>query len=205
MINDKQLPTSIKANILQFVDLLINESLSLDKYKQAYVQGLKDNLPLIITQVTDNKSNLYSTYLSLFNISQHFKMDCHGFVSQFDSNMLTDKDIDLIKRNEEFTKSDINDDEPLVRAWKILLQCKHECQFERAKLLEHSEYIDDIVDEDLLFSIRENQTLQRLCCPNVRFLSAWKMIESTQTVEREFLGSQSRQRKGQPHHRRRVC
>ena len=85
MINDKQLPTSIKANILQFVDLLINESLSLDKYKQAYVQGLKDNLPLIITQVTDNKSNLYSTYLSLFNISQHFKMDCHGFVSQFDS------------------------------------------------------------------------------------------------------------------------
>ena len=69
--------------------------------------------------------------------------------------MLTDKDIDLIKRNEEFTKSDINDDEPLVRAWKILLQCKHECQFERAKLLEHSEYIDDIVDEDLLFSIRE--------------------------------------------------
>lgn len=155
VINDKQLPTSIKANILQFVDLLINESLSLDKYKQAYVQGLKDNLPLIITQVTDNKSNLYSTYLSLFNISQHFKMDCHGFVSQFDSNMLTDKDIDLIKRNEEFTKSDINDDEPLVRAWKILLQCKHECQFERAKLLEHSEYIDDIVDEDLLFSIRE--------------------------------------------------
>ena len=75
------MPTSIKANILQFVDLLINESLSLDKYKQAYVQGLKDNLPLIITQVTDNKSNLYSTYLSLFNISQHFKMDCHGFVS----------------------------------------------------------------------------------------------------------------------------
>lgn len=155
VINDRQLPTSIKANILQFIDLLIIESLSLDKHRQAYVQGLKDNLPLIITEVTYNKSNLYSTYLSLINISQHFKMDCRGFVSQFDSNLLTDKDIDRIKKNEEFTKPDINDDDPLVRSWKILLQCKQEFQFERAKLLEHSEYVDDIVDEGLLFNIRE--------------------------------------------------
>ncbi|EMG49422.1 hypothetical protein G210_5835 [Candida maltosa Xu316] len=155
VIKDKQLDTNVKSNIFQFMELLIHDSFNQSRYNLSYVQGLKENLPSIVSQVTVNKSNLHNTYFSLCNISKCFKVDCKEYVENFHSNLLSPNDLESIDKNEDFVESELTDDEPLILSWKILLQRKRQSQYDRAKLLKHTEAVDEIVDEEQIFTIRD--------------------------------------------------
>lgn len=161
VINDKQLDTTVKSNIFQFIELLITESFNnKDKFNGCYIQELIKNLPSIINQVILNKSNLYNTYLSLCNISKLFDINCDDYIQKFNSDLLTEKDLERINSNEEFVpdedeQQEEGEEKDLIKCWKILLQKKRQSQFERVRLLKHGDTIVDIVDEDQLFSTRD--------------------------------------------------
>lgn len=159
VINDKQIDTSTKSNVFQFIELLIVESFNnKDKFNGAYIEELMKNLPSIIKQVIINKSNLHNTYLSLCNISELFEIECDGYIQKFNSDLLTEKDLEKINSNEELEQEQEEDEEDcenLIKCWKILLLDKKQSQYERAKLLKHGNLTGDIVDEDQLFSTRD--------------------------------------------------
>ncbi|EGW32706.1 CTD kinase-I gamma subunit [Spathaspora passalidarum NRRL Y-27907] len=160
IINDSKMVLNTKSTIFQFIDVLISESFQYslqNKYSYPYIQGLKSALPEIIQQVLPqaNNSNLYNTYVCLRNISKHFKIDCSEYIDKFQCNLLTEEDISKIEGNKEFIPEKYEPSgDPLVTAWKILLEKKRQSQFERARLLKHSNPLDEIVDEDEMFNIR---------------------------------------------------
>ncbi|RCK54734.1 hypothetical protein Cantr_04562 [Candida viswanathii] len=158
VIDDKQLDSSVKSNVFQFIELLLIESYqNKDKFNGAYVHGLMQNLPYIIKQVIVNKSNLHNTYLSLCNISKVFDVDCDEYILRFSCDLLTEEDLVKIANNEEFEQEEKSKEkeEDLVKCWKILLQDKRQSQYERARLLKHGDLTADIVDEDQMFSTRD--------------------------------------------------
>ncbi|RLV91471.1 hypothetical protein JA1_003831 [Spathaspora sp. JA1] len=162
IINDPKLGLNTKSTIFQLIDVLISDSFQYslqDKYSYPYIQSLKGALPEIILQVLPqaNNSNLYNTYVCLCNISKHFKIDCREYIEKFQCNLLSDEDITKIESNQDFESNGNDEDDksdPLISAWKILLEKKRQSQFERARLLKHSNSIDEIVDEDKMFNIR---------------------------------------------------
>ncbi|KAG7664829.1 uncharacterized protein J8A68_001646 [[Candida] subhashii] len=195
ILQDDKIELNNKSTIFQFIDILISESFSSqfksgDDYHYPYIQNIKINLPTIIKLVVPNNdqentyySNLYNCYNCLVSISKYFKIDSEKYIQKFNSNQLSTQDQLNIKNNLEFTPDDIDitspSEDPLVVAWKILLQIKHQSQYNRARLLLNSSpVVDPISSENDLFNIREKSstTTTTTTTPNNNILSKRQIL-----------------------------
>jgi CTD kinase subunit gamma len=170
ILRDGTAEINLKSIILQFIDILISESFYYSNqvnsnYNYPYVSNLKLNLPKILLTVLphSNTSNLFVVYSCLNNISRHYNLaEIDGFRYQFQhGELLTDEDLANIDNDVPFPEVTIDESDnsdPLLVAWKLLIQKKKQCQYERRKLLKHSAVVTDVdIDEKAMFDIEDKQ------------------------------------------------
>ncbi|ODV82469.1 uncharacterized protein CANTADRAFT_24965 [Suhomyces tanzawaensis NRRL Y-17324] len=162
ILNDPSVELNTKSTVFQFIEVLINESFYYSrqpKFNYPYIQNLKTSLPKIMLAVlpTTSNTNIYNVYTSLKNLSKHFKVDCCEFVERFNLDSLTDEDRAHIDQDIPFPEIRLEDsgEDPLVESWGLLLRKKKQSQYERLRLLKHSEVSRDTVEEQDLFSLRD--------------------------------------------------
>ncbi|CAK9439742.1 uncharacterized protein LODBEIA_P38420 [Lodderomyces beijingensis] len=162
VVQDPKLDLNTKATIFQFIELLITEShRNQSKFGNAYLQSLKMALPSIITSICpeENSANFQNTYHSLQNISKNYAVDCSEYDDKCSQNLLSEQDLTELDQGETDVscrmKFEIQEkDDPLVAAWKTLLERKRQTQIQRYKLLNRSEPTEENVDEDQIFNMR---------------------------------------------------
>ncbi|KAK6464975.1 CTD kinase-I gamma subunit [Scheffersomyces coipomensis] len=195
VISDNSIELNTKSNLFQFIEVLINESFYFSKqskYNHPYVQNLKQSLPSIILQVLPNvnNSNIYNVYKSLIKISKQFKINSKEYIHQFNVSLLNDDDLKNIDDNIPFPQigiSEINKSlDPLLSAWDILIQKKRQSEYERLRLLNHTEFESEDVAEDLMFSIKEKSDKSTTLLSKKQIL--WRMEEDRESHKRSKEG-----------------
>lgn len=166
ILDDPNTELNTKSTIFQFIELLIRESFNASQqpkpvYNFPYVQSLKAALPGILLKIlpNSNNSNSFNVYNSLKNISQTFKFDSSDYISQYNSNLLNEEDLENIESNIPFPSVDIEDQpdssDSIVNCWSLLIQKKKQSQYERQRMLKHSPVINERVDENQLFELKD--------------------------------------------------
>ncbi|KAI5967775.1 hypothetical protein KGF57_000292 [Candida theae] len=164
VLEDAKLDLNLKSFILQFIDLLMQESFSNPRYNNAYIQSLKSKLPQIMQSVcpSNNSSNLMVAYTCLCHISSRFKIDCKPYKVDFQTSSLDE----LEDRSFEL---DGNED-ALISAWKILLERSRASKLDRKRLVNDEPVYKDHRDEDQIFNIRNKND------PNTQYLTKKQII-----------------------------
>ncbi|CUM67024.1 uncharacterized protein PRCAT00004712001 [Priceomyces carsonii] len=167
ILNDNTVEINTKSTIFQFIEVLINESFAVSQqskshYSFPYIQNLKQSLPAIIYSVLPdaNNANLFNVYQSLKSISKVFKINCDEYDKKFNSNLIDSDDLVNLDKDIPFPKIELGDivveeNDSLIAAWSLLISKKKQSQYERLRLLKHSKMIQEPVDEDQMFALKD--------------------------------------------------
>lgn len=198
-LEDSKLELNTKSTIFQFIDVLIHESFKISQQVDSslnypYVHNLKNSLPKILVKVLPNSSNanLYSIYKSLRNISDSLNVNYLEYEQKFMdlSTLLTEQELENVALNIPFP--DINFDElkqssddPILRAWHILLRKRQQSHYERLRLLKNEPLKTGDVTEEELFHIRPSRGADPLARLGEHILSK-KQILARMEDDREL-------------------
>lgn len=168
VLDDAKVELNTKLTIFQFIDVLIHESFYISQqanshYNYPYVHNLKTSLPKIVLKVlpSTNNANLFNIFNNLRNISESLNINYSEYQEQFRNvqKLLTLEELENVDMNIPYPEIkleeiDVEEQDPAVKAWEILLRKRKQSQYERLRLLKHGPYRDDDVTEDDMFAIR---------------------------------------------------
>lgn len=171
VLDDPKVDLNTKSTIFQFIDVLIHESFYISQqanshYNYPYVHNLKTALPKIILKVlpSTNNANLFNIFNNMKNISESLNINYADFEKQYRSVglLLPPEEQENIDQNIPYPEVklddvDVEEQDPAIKAWDILLRKRKQSQYERLRLLKHGPVREDTVTEDEIFSIRPSK------------------------------------------------
>lgn len=172
VLDDPKVDLNTKSTIFQFIDALIHESFFISDqanshYNFPYVHNLKTALPKIILKVlpSTNNSNLHNIFNNMINISESLNVNYAEYKEQYRSvglHLLSSEEQENVDQNIPYPEVklddvDVEEKDPAIKAWEILLRKKKQSQYERLRLLKHGQVHEEPVTEDEMFAIRPSK------------------------------------------------
>lgn len=171
ILNDQKVELNSKSTIFQFIDVLIHESFYISQqpnsnYNYPYVHNLKNSLPKIILKVlpATNNANLFNIFNNLKNISESLNVNYSEYEQQYKSveTLLTAEELENVDMNIPFPdvkleEMEVESNDPVIKAWEILVRKRKQSQYERLRQLKHAPYRDDEITEEDMFQIRQSR------------------------------------------------